>query len=192
MHPVGKRLEHLHARLERCPLVNYHTQPQLSSDLELLPEQLNLPCLERLVLSLRAAARARQPVMVDPNLADGHHLGLLGQALQFSAHIVRCRHAVVGMPADRGEHTVEPLGQVDCTLAALEVGGDGDDPRDPGVRRPLHHPGQFVGEIGKIQMSVCVVKFRHGLAKRLDKRSPTSYPQTNRLSFVFKFSQQML
>ena len=107
----------------------------------MLPEQLQLPCLERLVLSLRTTARARQPVMIDPNLADGHHLGLLGQAGQFGAYIVRCRHAVVGMPADRGEHTIEPLGQVDRPLAALKIGGNSDDPSDTGVRRSLHHLG---------------------------------------------------
>ena len=71
------------------------------------------------------------------------------------------------MPAHHGEHAVEALGQVDRSQAALLLRADCDDARDPGIGGALHHRVEFLAEIRKIQMSVCVVKIRHRLAKCL-------------------------
>ena len=165
-HPIRKWLENLDARLERRPLVNHHVQPKLGRNLELLLKQRNLPGLERLIISGRPAARARQPVVVDSDLADGHHLWRLGQALEFTAHIVRRGEAVVGVPAHRGEHAVEALGQIDRAAAAFQFRADGDDARDARIGGSLHHLIHLLAEIGEVQVGVCVVKFRHRLAKR--------------------------
>ena len=83
------------------------------------------------------------------------------QRAQRRPHVLHRLRRMARMPADRSVHTGKPLGQLHRLHAALEIRADGNDSHNARRLGALDHLGQVLGEVGKIQVSVSVVKNRH-------------------------------
>lgn len=73
------------------PIVDDHRQLKLPRQRQLAAEHLLLEFPRRVLL----------PVVIQPDLADGHHLGLLRQGTQGRQIVVGAAAAVLGMDAHR-------------------------------------------------------------------------------------------
>ena len=108
---------------------------------------------EALRLHLR---RALAIVIVEPRLADRHHLRMLRQPHDLLDWNIELLVRVVWMGADRAEHVSVAFGQSDQIGQLADTRRDGDDHADSGPARASDDLVTLGGKLGEIQVTVMV------------------------------------
>ena len=124
-------------------------------------------------------ARAVVVEVVEPRLADGHHLGVPRPLHDRLHRDIELLVGVVRVRADRAEHVVVGLGDPEEPFEAADARGDGDEHPHPRCLGAPDHPVEIVGEVGEIEVAVVIDE--HGF-RRLGqaKRRPNTLGQTPR------------
>ena len=104
---------------------------------------------------------AWQAMVIQAGLAKRDDLAMAGQVAERGPEITGRSVHVARMPADDREDIGKLFGELNCPLAAFEIGADADDFGDARCPGPGDDFWQFVGEIGVIEMGVGVVKCWH-------------------------------
>ena len=105
-------------------------------------------------------ARAVVVMIVEPRLADRHHLGMTRDLDQFLDHDIGLLGGIVRMRADRAEYIVMRLDDVFQFVEAMHARGDGHDQSDACRPRALEHGVEIGAEFGKIEMAMAVDQHR--------------------------------
>lgn len=135
-------------------------QAHFRRDFELLLKDLDLPRLDVLVVRRRAAARTRQPEVIQPRLADGHDLGMLRQLRSSARKSLGARTASLGCQPTTANTPGNRSASV-TARALLSKSVPMLTNRVMPAAAALDELRQFVGEVGVIQMRVRVVKLGH-------------------------------
>ena len=106
--------------------------------------------------SLLQIARAVVVVIVEPGLADRHHLGMPRQAHDLVQRDVFLFVRMMRMGADRAEDSVMGLDNLEQLAEAPHPRGDRHHEADPRRTRTGKHRLTLGAEIGKIEMAVTV------------------------------------
>jgi len=105
---------------------------------------------------LLRVARAVVVVIVEPRLADRHHLRVLGRGDEVGNRHVRFLGGMVRMRADRAIDVVETLGDGAERGEFPDLGRDRHQARDLGGAGAREHGIELGGKIGKIEVAVAV------------------------------------
>ena len=95
-------------------------------------------------------------MIVEPGLADRHHLGMARALDQFRRADVELLVGMVRMGADRAEHLGKPLGDRQQIGLPAHPGRDRHHAADAGRPGARHHAVELVLEVGKVEMAVAV------------------------------------
>lgn len=105
-------------------------------------------------------------VVVEPGLADGHDLGVLGERHQLLGGHVRFFCRMMRMSANRAVDLIMCLGDAEHLVEAVDPRGDGEHQAHPRSLRPGEHGLALRGEIREIEMAVAIDQ-HHGKMKDL-------------------------
>ena len=97
-------------------------------------------------------------MVIQPDLADGHDLGMEGELAQGGPDVGRGAGDMARMPADGGEDGRKPFGDGHRAAAAFQVGADGNDFGNARRLGAGDDFGQVGDEIREIEVGVRVVK----------------------------------
>ena len=100
----------------------------------------------------------RPPMIIQSSFADRDDFWVPCQFGQLRANIRRRVKNIGRMSANAGENHGKFLGNLDRAAAALQVGSNRDDFGNPGGLCARHDLAQIVGEVGKAEMGVRVLK----------------------------------
>jgi hypothetical protein len=154
LHAAGKGSEQAQRVFESGALVNDYIEASLSGQFEVLFKKLSLPLFD-----WRGDHRVlRESEIIEACFAQRDDLGMLAQVTEFVRKIGGSVHDFTWMPASHGIDGVESICEGNCATTALEVGADGNDPGDASGSCALHGGGDFLREVGIIEMSVGIVK----------------------------------
>ena len=98
--------------------------------------------------------------IIQPRLAQRHHLGMPRQLDQFVGRNSVFFIGVMRMGADRAIDVWKSLGDRQQPAEAPHPRRDGDDAPNAGGRSPRHDGVEVIGEIRKIEMAVAVDEHR--------------------------------
>ena len=108
---------------------------------------------EALLLRL---ARAGVVVVVEPGLAERHHLGVARARDEVAETDIEFLVGVVRMGADRAKHVRKTLGDRHHLAVPRDARRDRDQAADIGLARAADDGVKLGGKIGKIEMAVAV------------------------------------
>ena len=134
------------------PRVDHQRQARLAGGGDMRPEAL-----------LLNVARAVIVMIVEPGLADRHHLGMTGQRHQFLDRDVWLLGGIMRMRADRAEHSVMRLDERDQLVEAPHPRRDRHHQADAGRPGAGENRLDVARKLGKIEMAMTVDQ--HGATK---------------------------
>ena len=105
-------------------------------------------------------ARAVVVMVVEPRLADRHHLGMARQLDQLFDHNVGLLGGIVRMGADRAEHIVMGLDQAAQLVELADPRRDRHHQADPCRPGAVEQAVKIGAELRKIEMAVAVDQHR--------------------------------
>src|SRR5262249_43989066 len=105
-------------------------------------------------------ARAALVVIVEPGLADCHHLRVTRALDQLVGRYIELVLRVMRMSADGAIHIIEALCDAEHLGVAFDSRRDSNNARDSGRPRARDHGLELAGESGKIEMAVAVDQHR--------------------------------
>ncbi len=94
------------------------------------------------------------PVIIEPDLADGDNLWMRGKLMDFVKRGVVQFINLCGMKSNRGIDDRIRFGQFHRLRAGLVIESWNEDPNHPGVFGALNHLGAVIVEFMKIQMAM--------------------------------------
>ena len=105
-------------------------------------------------------ARAVVVEVVEPRLADGHHLGMARALHDLLDRDVELLVGIMRVRADRAEHVVVRLGDPEQPVEAADAGRDRH--QHPHARRlgARNHPVEIIGEVREVEMAVVIDEHR--------------------------------